>query len=320
MTNNTDEWWGLDGTSLHQYGWSVSTFGGSRYDLPPRRGDNIITAYRRGQVHRPKLPDQRTISLSMWLQGIDDVTVPNPVENDDGNLIGRREAINSTDDSNHRQRFNDSWDFLRRSVWKPNGSQVTLTRRWKLTSPYTGHNWGTGTPWTGLPATGANILTASAQAEMTSNMAPTMTGRHRGEFQMDFNLADPYFYGTQYTENVSNMDGAVTVWNDGHDTALDNVIVEFHGPLSYPRIVNTTTNPDSILYFDSNIGADVVMTVNVGAFTCLGSNGNNYIGLTRHVGSRHFFGLAPGANTLHMTTNNDSQLGYAVVKWRAPYV
>ena len=42
--NNTEEWWDINGVSLHQYGWSVTTVGGSRYDLPPRRGENMTMA------------------------------------------------------------------------------------------------------------------------------------------------------------------------------------------------------------------------------------------------------------------------------------
>ena len=52
MANSVDEYWSIDGVSLHQFGWSVATVGGSRYDLPPLRGDNVMIAYRPGSVHR----------------------------------------------------------------------------------------------------------------------------------------------------------------------------------------------------------------------------------------------------------------------------
>jgi len=77
MSNSTDEYWSLanlDGTneiSLHQWGWAVTTVGGSRYDLPPKRGSDIVMAYRPGQVFRRKVPDARTITLQMFMVGWD---------------------------------------------------------------------------------------------------------------------------------------------------------------------------------------------------------------------------------------------------------
>src|SRR3954465_1433881 len=109
MANNTSEYWDIGGTSLHQYGWSVTTFGGSRYDLPERRGDNLTLAYRPGAVHRAKQADQRTISLTMFLAG----SVP----------------ATGAAASNPLVQFNDSWEFLRRLVWKYNNNTFNLTRR-----------------------------------------------------------------------------------------------------------------------------------------------------------------------------------------------
>ncbi len=334
MPNSVDEWWSLDGVSLHQYGWAISTFGGSRYDLPTRRGENIQVAYRRGQVHRPKTPDQRTISMNMWLQGIDKVSVPLPAT-DDGEVIGRRQTINSTDYNDHRQRFNDGWDFLRRLVWKPNGAQVLLTRRWFLTSAFSGVTWGSAdapagptTAPLGLPANGVQLITASANAEMTANMAPTMTGRMRAEFAMDFTLADPYFYGTQYTAEM-HVDDTIYVWNDGHDTVLDNLIIQFGtaevgtgGPpkLVNPRLVNTTAEPDLVLKYNGTLAGHTV-TVNVGSFTALTNTGANVIGTIGHTGGRHFFGLVPGLNRLRFVCDvGSNSSGFCKVTWRAPYV
>lgn len=190
MANNTQEWWDIDGVSLHQYGWSVSTIGGARYDLPPRKGSNIGFAYRQGQVHRPKLPDSRTIDLQMWLTGMDPATGAAPAD--------------------QILQWNDSWDFLRRVVWQPLGAEVALTRRWLLTQ--------NGTP---------GILTATAQAELADTMAPSMTGRTRAEFTMSFLLADPYFYGAEQTASIG---GSTTVNNPGHDTASQtNFTVELTG-------------------------------------------------------------------------------------------
>jgi hypothetical protein len=104
MANSTEEFWSVDGVSLHQYGWAVTTVGGSRYDLPPRRGSNMPIAYRPGQVHRNKLPDERVITLVMFMVGADPGTGP---------AIGSSPTVDD-----ERVQWNDNWDFLRRLVYK----------------------------------------------------------------------------------------------------------------------------------------------------------------------------------------------------------
>lgn len=198
MVNTSGEWWSLDpgdGTgevSLHQEQWSVATVGGSRYDVPPRRGDNIVLPYRPGAIHRPKTPDQRRVSLVMWVSA----------DADDG-----------TGDC--EQSFNDNWDELRRLVWTYSGRQVRLVRRWRLSS-YTG--------------TGAPLLVADALAELAGPMELHMTGRTRADFVMDFLLADPYFFGAE-RRVVIPSGSTVTVVNPGHDlAAYRHVTVDLSGP------------------------------------------------------------------------------------------
>ncbi len=281
MANSTDEYWSIDGTSLHQYGWSVATVGGSRYDLPTRRGDNITLAYRQGAVHRRKPADQRTINLIMWVTGMDPATG------------------NSTAD--HRLRFNDSWDFLRRLVWKPRGAQVTLTRRWWLTVG------GVKT-----------LVTADAQAEVVDNMAPTMTGRHRADFTMSLLLADPYFYGPELTATI-NAGATVTVTNTGHDIAAFGALdVEFVGPLTAPKLTNTTPAPDVWLQYSRAVATGQSVLCSVPTFQAYNTSTNaNEIGYISHGGDHYWMGLEIGANSLTLTATGS---GHAVVRYRTPYV
>ncbi len=273
MANSTDEYWSVDGVSLHQHGWSVTTVGGSRYDLPPRRGENIRFAYRPGAVHRSKLADSRTISLLMWVAGADPAT---------GNATG-----------DARLRWNDSWDFLRRLVWKPGGSQVTLTRRWYLTVG------GVKT-----------LVTADAQAEVADSMAPTMTGRTRADFTMTLLLADPYFYGPTVTVPLS---GTVTVNNPGHDICgHDGLQVDFTGGSS-PRLTNSTPNPDVWVQYTGSPGGTV--TLDTGRFTAISSGGTNLIGGVSHAGARHWMVLMPGNNSLTLTGGGSGEL-----RFRPPYI
>lgn len=109
MTSSTAEYWEIDGTSLSQYAWNITTFGGSPRGFPPLRGSDITFAYRSGQAFRPKVADSRKIQLQMWVIGIDPTT----------------DAF--TNDS-HLQ-WSDNWRALQRLFWNPSG-QLALTRRW----------------------------------------------------------------------------------------------------------------------------------------------------------------------------------------------
>lgn len=330
--NNTEEWWSItapDGTavSLHQYGWSVTTVGGSRYDLPPRRGTNLSLAYRPGQIQRRKLPDARPITLLMFMvgfpPGLASAVGQNPVPID------------------QRTQWNDNWDTLRRLVYRNSlhSGLVTLTRRWRLTAPEFPNsrngqdvviNSDPGTP----PGNVSRILIASAQAEMTGNMAPTMTGRFRSDFQLDFTLPDPYFYGSTVTAPV-NKSQTIYVWNDGHEVAAhNNMEVRFVGPLTKPTLVNQSVSPENRVYYNGTIRAGKTVTLNIGRYTAVEHNSdddpiatatNNKIGQVSSAGARLWFNMLPGANKLRLGAVSDSQSGssqqgHAEVRFRPPYV
>lgn len=313
MSNSSSEWWSLTGTdgvevSLHQYGWAVTTVGGTRYDLPPRRGADMTMAYRPGQIHRRKVPDARPMSLLMFMVGWDPAT-GTPIQSD------------------QMLQWNDNWDTLRRLVYRHhllNDQRVKLTRRWLLSAPAfpasrVGDSVIQGDP--GVPAAGSRLLTAFAWAEMTGTMDPTMTGRFRSEFQLDFTLADPYFYGSTVTATLKPSTNTY-VWNDGHDVAANGYMqVDLVGPLSSPRITNFSTEPNSWVQYSGNIAAGETVRLVVNRFTCekvvTGGTNVNRIGYLSSYGARWWVNALPGANKFWM---NASGTGHAVLTFRPPYV
>lgn len=312
MSNSTEEFWsivGVDGqeVSLHQWGWAVTTVGGSRYDLPPRRGSDMTFAYRPGQVHRRKLPDARPITLVMFMVGFDPGTGEAPF--------------------NQRLQWNDNWDALRRLVFRHsllNDQRVKLYRRWRLTAPdlpstRTGDICIQGDP--GAPSPGDHLLTAFAWAEMTGTMAPSMTGRLRSDFQLDFTLADPYFYGSTVSITL-NPGETVYVWNDGHDIAASGYMqVEISGYLDTPVITNMSTEPDSWVKYDGVIQLLETVQLVVNRFTAeqVKSSGNvNKVGQISSYGARWWVTLLPGMNKLKLTAAAGD--GQAVITFRPPYV
>lgn len=309
--NSSPEWWSIidtDGSeiSLHQWGYSVTTVGGSRYDLPPRRGSDMTMAYRPGQIHRRKLPDARPMSLVMFMVGWDPATGDAPPD--------------------QRLQWNDNWDQLRRLVYRnslADDQRVKLTRRWFLTAPEFGTTRQTdeciqGDP--GVPASGqARLLKAFAWAEMTGTMDPAMTGRFRSDFQLDFTLADPYFYGDTVTVDMRPGD-VVHVWNDGHDVAASGYLqVDFYGSLTNPRITNYSTEPDSWVQFNGAISSSSQIEMVINRFQCVDVGAHvNKIGKVTSYGARFWVNLLPGANKIGFLASSGS--GHAVLTFRPPYV
>jgi hypothetical protein len=276
----TAEWWSIDDVPLNQHGWNIRTVGGSRYGVPPMRGSDLQYAYVPGQEFRPKLPQSRTITLDMWVTGVDP---------DTGDTV-----------ADSMLRWNDSWQFLRHLFWQP-GRQFVLTRRWLLTSPG-----------------GPGVQTASALGQLASNLDLAMTGRFRAEYTVDILLADPFFYGAEQLTQI-NVGQSATIVNPGDYTAAHrHFTVQFVGPLNTPTLVNLTTNPKVTLTLNAAIAAGETVTLDMAAFSALSDSGGNRIAAVIHSGARQWMGLVRGTNTLRLTTLSGT--GHAVVRFQPPYV
>lgn len=203
MSNSSEEYWEVDGTSLNQYCWAIKTIGGSRLAVPKLRGDNTLFPFRDGRAFRKKNADSRVITLAMWVAGV------NP-------------ATDQPRTSNQKVQFNDNWKALQRLFWSPE-QQLTLTRRW----------WeNAATPV---------LRTATADCELSGTMDPTMTGRTRADFAVDLLLSDPYFYGPEITANLT-ASGTTVVNNPGDIPTWSTIDITFNGELVSPTITNQTNN------------------------------------------------------------------------------
>lgn len=309
-SNSSPEYWSItdvngEEVSLHQWGWAVTTVGGSRYDLPPRRGSDMTMAYRPGQIHRRKLPDARPMSLIMFMVGFDPATGNAPAD--------------------QRLQWNDNWDRLRRLVFRHSllsDQRVKLTRRWFLTAdtfPTTrsGDVCIQGDP--GVPAPGSRLLSAFSWAEMSGTMDPAMTGRFRSDFQLDFTMADPYFYGDR-VDTTLTPGQPVYIWNDGHDVAASGYVnLDLYGPLVNPRVSNLSTSPDSWVQYNGTLSGSGHIAMDIARFSAIDSVTKfSAIGRITSFGARFWVSLLPGINKIELTA--DSGAGNAVLSFRPQYV
>ena len=275
-----EEYWDVDGTSLHRLGWSIGTLSGLA--LPPKRGDDTTFANRPGREYRNKPPDSQTIALPMWVTGSDPAT-----------------GVQAADP---RLAWNDNWRALQQLVNPPGGGQVSLTRRKKLTVG-------------GVPT----VVSATAQAEYTQ-MIPSMTGRTRADFSLEFLLAVPYFFGSQVTTSHIEVSTPATINNPGDDIAgWFEFEIDFVGTLVNPKLTNSTPSTDVWVKYGSSISAGDTVTLDVESFTATReSDSENVIGNITHGGKPYWLGLWPGDNTITLTA--DSGSGYAIIRYKPPYV
>jgi hypothetical protein len=116
VTNTTEEYWDVDGTSLHTYAWNIETLGG-RLNVPLLRGEDITVPYNPGEVWRQKMPGSRVLSLAMWVKDSDEA------------------GTEPTLAADHRVVFNENWDTLVRLFFSRT-RQLVLTRRQEFDAGY----------------------------------------------------------------------------------------------------------------------------------------------------------------------------------------
>lgn len=298
MSNSTTEYWSVstqDGgtVSLNTYAWNITTRGLGR-SLPVTRGSNIQVAYKPGQVFRKKFPDSRTFTFSMWTAGIDPVT--------DQPVPGPQQA----------QQASDNLRVLQNVFYNAAGNQFELTRRWQYTLPVN----------LGIPMGAPTMVTATALAEVAGNMMPTTQDPNGGlyGFSIDILLSDPYFYGAP-TQTLLPYNTPTTVLNTGDDVAgYVNNTVTLYGPLQYPRVTNSTTNPSTWFQINTVIEAGDSVTFNAENFTAYrASDGINLSGSIVHSGTRQWMLYNIGNNTVALTSSNVNDTGYASASFQPPY-
>lgn len=161
-TVTTDRYWAVDGYSLQSYAFNITSWGGDRQAPPSFRGENVTIPFRTGAAFVPKVVDERTMTLGMWVQGC----------NEDGS------APTTLD---KRAQFEANWTKLRSLLWQPY-RQIALSKR--------------------VVYPDGTLHTVTAQAQFAGGLNLSMTGSQRADFTVDLRLADPYFYGDPINVSV----------------------------------------------------------------------------------------------------------------------
>jgi hypothetical protein len=200
-----------------------------------------------------------------------------------------------------------NWRQLRALLWRDGGEQFDLTKRW-------------------YDEDADLIRVATARAEFISGLEPRMTGPRRAEWDVDLNLADPFFYGTEETIELSidavspNPGPSVEIPILGNATTL-KVHVDLVGPLTDAKITVTDLTPQPyVRYLDLPDGS--VATLDVDRFRVIETDGALTdlftIGKVVHDGDVFWLPLKPGTRTLVLTATAGT--GTATIRYQPAWI
>lgn len=265
VTTTTEAWSVSDraGTdhSLQNYCTNIVTWGGDKQKPPPLRGANVTVPFIPGSVGRNKVPDERIVSLTMWVLGA----------NPDGSLP----APGTT----RRALFNQNWRRLVRLLWNQ-GEPFTLTKRF-------------------YDETGV-LRTAKAVAEYSAGLAPAMTGEQRADVAVDLKLADPFFYGPAVSialDTAAAASAAVTILGDYPCRAVTIAGTAGAAGVVNPSVSVPTDVPIQSLTMQANVAAGAQLSIDT-KIRQARYGASSALAVMAHQGGPDWLRLRPGAQTV----------------------
>lgn len=141
--------------------------------------------------------------------------------------------------------------------------------------------------------------TAQAEAVRFQSVEPEY-GRHAFGAIVDFELADPYFYGANVVVGPTSIAASPTdqAFTNPGEQRTNRIILDFVGPIANPRVTQTTTG----IYVEClvTVASSKHLLIDCALFTAT-NDGVNAIGSIRHSGDFRWMLVEPGAQTLRVT-------------------
>lgn len=308
ITDLTEDMWYVDGVSLNTLAFNVVTLDGGREGPPPVRGENLLVPLRPGRIWAERFPEERVITLGIWVNGADPRTGLVPDE--------------------MRRQFLGNYQHLTEMFYTP-WRQIELRKEWID------------------PATGAT-KSATAKANYSGGLElMRKQGPYRGVFVVDLVLAEPYFYddvpfdgsytGTTAANNtftlLSNsvdIHRKLTVNLSASQGGLGNLgtgkIGDAHPQFAgeeyadmHVALVNETsreTDPNAPVVWvgfrqamaqNQNVKLDTLeFTSRQVSGPLSGDGSTNWAAWTQHGGTRHWMLLLPGLNHFRLLHGGSS--------------
>lgn len=197
------------------------------------------------------------------------------------------------------QLFHTNWSNLVRLLWTPN-EQFQLTKRF-----YDGDS---------------TLRSATALAEFSSGLSPTMIGKNAAKFTVDLELADAFFFDDAIqTFNLVNGDNVINVRGNA---PTRNIMVTINGSRRNTFIRRKLPTVDHQFQVTTDLSSGDFTIVDVANFEASLKRGSNpVIDNTldvRHSGAVQWLELKPGNNTI--TVSSDVGLGTIQMQVRGAWV
>lgn len=121
------------------------------------------------------------------------------------------------------------------------------------------------------------------------------------KFSVEFELADPFFYGTDLTSQTKAIGSTEVAWTHSNPgtAPVTKAVITLNGPLDSPRLENLDN--EIWLKYQGAIAAGETVVINTADFTCE-KDGVNMISAIKHGGDAYWLTLEPGDNSMEVTT------------------
>lgn len=195
-----------------------------------------------------------------------------------------------------RAEFEKNFKMLRNLFWNQ-GKPITLTKRWR--------EYGSST-----------VLSASATGIFSGGFAPSMNGAQRATYSVEVFLPDPFFYGAEQTVNFAGTATSNQTFTVPGDYETSRMTMTFNGARTNMRLTNTSRG----IYVNVNhvLGSGSSIVVNPETWTAVRDTTTNVVSQLTYVGHTNWMSLAPGSQTLSLTSSSGT--GTGVLKYTPRYL
>jgi hypothetical protein len=152
-----------------------------------------------------------------------------------------------------------------------------------------------------LKRTLANGEIREAKAEVYNKVNFPIEMPNYSKFSVEFELADPFFYGTDLTSQTKAIGSTDVTWthNNPGTAPVTKAVITFNGPLDSPRFENLSN--EIWLNYQGAIAAGETVVINTADFTCA-KDGVNMISAIKHGGDAYWFTLESDNNSMKLTS------------------
>lgn len=178
--------------------------------------------------------------------------------------------------------FDDNWRALRNLLWNPK-AQLTLQKRFRVAGV---------------------VRTASAYAQFNDGLEPSMIGRNGAKFSVDLKLTDPYFYDDA-ASTFPLVNGQQNIVLPG-DAETQRLQLTINGSRTNAIVRNNTLGQQVEYHDPLTSGSTALIDVKAFSATTTPSGGAAFVstGKVRHTGAPYFLGLAPGTNSITVSSSS----------------